>query len=130
MTSGVTSMRVFSLAPRRTAWNGDLAEAAIRAMTGAAQAPNPAYAACFFWHDTAAPELFGSYKLLYCNVIGGEIQAVPHAIFAVAGVLDGARGGTSIPRADQEQIKTVVAHWYARMAREFDDPSVVAPWTA
>ncbi len=123
------TMRDIPLAPRHRAWNGDLAEAAIRAKTGAEDAPNSAYAACFFWHDTVAPELFGSYKLLYCDVIDGEIEAVPRAIFAVAGILDGARGGTTIPHAEQEQIKTVVAQWYARMAREFDDPSLVAPWT-
>jgi len=123
-------MRDIPLAPRATPWNGDSAEAAIRAQTGANDAPNAAYGACFLWHDTAAPKLFGSYKLLYCDVIGGEIVAVPHAIFSVAGTLDGARGGTSIPRADQEKIKAVVAEWYARMAREFDDASIVAPWMA
>ena len=123
-------MKDFPLAPRRTRWDGDEAEAAIRRKTGADEAPNAAYRDCFFWHDAGAPDRFGSYKLLYCDVIGGEITAVPHAIFAVAGVLDGARGGTAIPRADQERIKTVVGEWYAKMAVEFADAAIVAPWAA
>ena len=128
--SAVTRIRDLPLAPRDTAWDSDRAEAAIRVETDAEVAPNAVYSSCFFWHDTAAPDLYGSYRLLYCDVIGGKLVAVPRAIFSVAGILDGARGGTTIPQADQERIKAVVAEWYARMAREFDDPRLVAPWTA
>jgi len=124
----VTEMTDFPLAARDRSWDGDRAEAAIRKQTGAEDAPNAAYASCFFWHDSAAPELYGSYKLLYCDVIDGRIEVVPHAIFAVAGVLDGARTGLSVPEADQEKIKTVVGKWYARMANEFADDSLAAPW--
>jgi len=129
-TGVVTALQDFPLAPRRTRWDGDKAEAAIRTVTGAEAAPTAAYTDCFFWHDADAADLYGSYKLLYCDVIGGRITAVPHAIFAVAGILDGARGGTTIPRADQDEIKTVVGEWYAKMAEEFDDASIVAPWSA
>jgi hypothetical protein len=124
----VTSMTGFPLAPRDTAWDGDLAEAAIRAKTAAEDAPNAAYGKCFFWHDAAAVERYGSYKLLYCDVIDDEIKAVPHAIFAVAGILDGARGGTTIPDGDQGEIRTVVGEWYEKMAEEFDDASLTPPW--
>jgi len=127
-SGAVTSMTEFPLAARRTAWDGDTAEAAIRVKTGAEDAPNAAYGECFFWHDAAAAERYGSYKLLYCDVIDDEIKAVPHAIFAVAGILDGARGGTTIPESEQAEIKTVVAEWYEKMAREFDDASLGAPW--
>jgi hypothetical protein len=127
-TGVVTPMIDFSLAPRGTHWDSVGAEAAIRAATAADAAPNSAYADCFFWHDGRAPERYGSYKLPYCDVIGDEIVAVPHAIFAVAGVLDGARGGVAISRADQDEIRTVVGEWYAKMADEFDDASIAAPW--
>ena len=130
VSAAVTPMKAFPLAPRRTRWDGDEAEAAIRAKTGAEDAPNAAYGDCFFWHDTDAADRYGSYKLLYCDVIRGEVMVVPHAIFAVAGVLDGARGGTTIPQADQDEIKTVVGGWYAKMAEEFGDASIVAPWAA
>jgi len=127
-TGAVTPMTGFPLAPRSTHWDSGKAELAIRASTGAGDGPNPAYADCFFWHDADAPDRYGSYKLLYCDVIDGEIVAVPHAIFAVAGILDGARGGTIIPRADQDEIKTVVGEWYAKMAEAFSDASIAAPW--
>ena len=124
----VTALTAFPLAPRSTRWDAGKAEPAVRARTGADTRPNAAYADCFFWHDAAAPERYGSYRLLYCDVIDDEIVAVPRAIFAVAGVLDGARGGTSIPPADQDQIKTVVGEWYGKMAAQFGDASIVAPW--
>jgi len=130
VSAAVTPMKAFPLAPRRTRWDGDEAEAAIRAKTGAEDAPNAAYGDCFFSHDTDAADRYGSYKLLYCDVIRGEVMVVPHAIFAVAGVLDGARGGTTIPQADQDEIKMVVGGWYAKMAEEFGDASIVAPWAA
>lgn len=101
----VASMTEFPLAPRGSAWDGDTGEAAIRAKTGAEGGPNAAYGTCFFWHDVAAAERYGSYKLLYCDVIDDEIRAVPHAIFAVAGILDGARGGNESggrPGRDQD----------------------------
>ena len=129
-TGKVTRITGFPLAPRRTHWDGDKAEAAIRAAAGAEDTPTAVYADCFFWHNADAPDRYGSYKLLYCNVVDGEIKAVPHAIFAVAGVLDGARGGTTIPQTDQDEIKTVVGEWYTKMAEEFDDHSIVAPWAA
>jgi len=126
--STVTEMTKYPLAARDHSWNGDEAEAAIRKQTGAEDEPNAEYASCFFWHDTDAPEQYGSYKLLYCDVIDGRIEAVPHAIFAVAGILDGARGGLSVPEADQEKIKGVVGEWYEKMAHKFHDDSLVAPW--
>jgi len=127
VTGMVTRKMDFPLAPRRTQWDRDRAEAAVRVETGAVDAPNAAYAGCFFWHDAAA-DRYDSYELLYCDVVEGEIKAVPRAIFAVAGLLEGARGGTTIPRADQEAIKAVVAEWYAEMADEFGDASIVVPW--
>jgi hypothetical protein len=110
MSSGaVTLMKDFPLAPRGTRWDCEAAEAAIRGTTGAEDPPNAAYADCFFRHDPAASDRYGSYKLLYC---------------------DGARGGTTIPPADQAEINTVVAGWYAKMAAAFDDSSIVPSWSA
>jgi hypothetical protein len=126
--SAVTPMQDFPIAARDRGWDREAAETAIRIWTRAGERPTVAYAACFFWHDTAAPELFGSYRFPYCDVIDDEITAVPRALVAVAAVLDGARGGTTIPASDREAVKSVVAEWYARMAIEFDDPAIVVPW--
>jgi hypothetical protein len=126
--NAVTPMQDFPIADRDTAWDADAAEAAIRIWTRAIEQPTIAYAACFFWHDVTAPELFGSYRLPYCDVLGDRITVVPNAIFDAAALLDGARGRTLIPNADQEEVKAVVAEWHVRMAIEFEDPAIVTPW--
>ncbi len=85
-------------------------------------------ASVHFWYDTENSENITAYKLLFCDVVGGEVQAIPRGIFAVAGVLSGARGGADIGEA--AAVKARVATYYRRMAREFDDESVEAPWAA
>lgn len=85
------------------------------------------YRRAFLYVDEGAdPELKGSYKLGFADVIDGELTAVPRAIFAVAG----GRGvdAADIPGSDKTTIKTRVSELYKRMGVEFDDPSLRAPW--
>jgi uncharacterized protein len=124
----VPEIQSFLLAPRSRSWDACRAEAAIRMKTGATRGPNAAYASCFLRHGEE--DDFGSYELLYCDVIDGQIRAVPRAIFAAAGVLNGVRGGASMPQSDQDEIKKVIAGWYQRMSRQFKDASIVVPWAA
>lgn len=87
------------------------------------------YGRAFFWRDPDADEdLVGSYKLGFADIVDGELVAVPRGVFAVAGVLDGARGGADIPVEDQDRIRGRVAAYYRKMAEQFDDPSIVVPW--
>lgn len=87
------------------------------------------YAAGFLHKDDDADaETKGAYGFGIVDVIDGRDHIVPKGVFAVAGALDGARGGTNIPEADQERMKEVVSGIYARMAEEWDDPEVRAPW--
>lgn len=85
------------------------------------------YQRCFFWYDENAPDLLGSYKLPFCDIIDGRPHAVPRAIFAVAGALMGARGGVDV-QGDDDDVKRRVATYYARMRREFEDDGIRAPW--
>lgn len=116
------------LGPRDMSWDADMAEARVRRWAGAEDAPNERYARAFFWVDDAAPDKFGSYKLQFADVVGEELVAVPRAIFAVAAVIQGGRGGVDIPESDMSELRTVLEEWYERMAREFDDDAIVAPW--
>lgn len=116
------------LAARGRAWGASAAEKRVRRWADAEEAPNPKYRQAFFWYDGDAPENFTSYKLGFADVVNGELQAIPRGIFAVAGILEGARGGADIPSADQARIRTKVNTYYARMRSEFDDDSIVAPW--
>lgn len=94
------------------------------------------YASCHFWFDGSAPDpdgdglpdRIGDYKLPFCDVINGEVMAVPRGIFAVAAVLQGSMGGVNIPESDVSAVKARVEAYYKRMADEFNDSSLVAPW--
>ncbi len=61
------------------------------------------------------------------DVIDGELKIVPRAIFAVAGVLSGARGGLKIPEEDKQAIRKRVEGFYVSMRKEFDDESLGNP---
>jgi hypothetical protein len=100
----------------------------VREWAGAEDEPNAKYAKAFFYKDPDKADQWGGYKLGFADVIDDELKAVPRGIFAVAGVLNGARGGADIPDEDVEKIKKRVETWYAKMAKEFDDDSIVVPW--
>jgi len=106
------------VAPDETAW--DAAEAARRVFTWAGfETDNPdseRAARAFFAQDAEAPELRGSYKLGFADIIDGVLTAVPRGIFAVA-------GGRGVNQADlpedvKTQIKSRVRRYYERMERE------------
>jgi len=86
------------------------------------------YGKAFFYVDEANKELLGSYKLGFADVIDGELTAIPRGIFAVAAVLQGSRGGVDIPAADKDAIKSKVSAYYSKIAKKFNDDSIVAPW--
>jgi len=73
------------------------------------------------WFDPAKTEDITGYKFLIADIIDGKLLAVPRAIFAAAGVLMGARGGTKISQAEQDKMKAHLARYYKKMDR-------TAPW--
>jgi phage head maturation protease len=125
---GVTGAANLPLASRDRPWDASAANARVRSWADAEDEPNAKYRRAFFWYDGDNPDQFGSYKLQFADVIDGELQAIPRGLFAVAGVLQGARGGADIPQADQDAIKRRVATYYGRMRSEFDDDGIVPPW--
>lgn len=131
--AGVTALKMVQpfgnlpLASRDRPWDDTAADRRVREWAGATDAPNDRYARAFFWH-TGDGANFGDYKLGFADVVDGELTAIPRGVFAVAGVLQGARGGADIPEADQARIKGVVDRYYQKMREEFDDESLVPPW--
>ena len=118
-----------AFADRDTAWDAAAADKRVQDYAGGADNMDWAkYGQAFFYVDESNKELLGSYKLQFADVINGELKAIPKAIFAVAGVLNGARGGVDIPAADVATIKGKVSAYYAKMAKEFNDDSIVAPF--
>ena len=118
-----------SLADRDHAWDAAAADKRVQSWAGGKEKMDWAkYAKAFFYVDPEKKDLLGGYKLQFADIIDGELKAVPRGIFAVAGVLQGARGGADIPAADAATIKNKVSAYYDKMAKEFDDDSIKAPW--
>jgi hypothetical protein len=114
----VTPFKDLPLADQARRWDGGAAEKRVRKWAKATEEPNAKYRSAHLWFDSAAQEKYTSYKLLYADVIDGELRAVPRAISAAAGVLDGARGGVDIPRADVKKAKSHLAKYFAKMGTE------------
>lgn len=122
------------MAPREHEWDGDAAAQRVAASCGVEAEDADAdawscYGSAFLYRDDDAdPATRGAYKLGIVDIIDDERRLVPRAVFAVASVLEGGRGGADIPADQQEQIRDVVASIYRRMAEEFDDDTLTAPW--
>lgn len=125
---GATSYGNLPLADRERPWDAGAAIKRIKAWAGGDDIDWPKYRKAFFWYDADEPELQGSYKLAFADVIDGELKAIPRGVFAAAGVMSGARGGVNIPAADETGVKRHIERYYAKMRSEFDDESIVAPW--
>lgn len=87
------------------------------------------YKKAFFWYDPADDSSFGGFKLPFADITDDKLYAVPRGIFAVAGVLQGARGGVAISIEDQDHIKDTVDRYYEKMRSAFDDDSIMVPWS-
>ena len=117
------------IADREREWDAAAADKRVQEYAGDKDSMDWAkYGKAFFYVDEADKELLGSYKLGFADVIDGELTAIPRGIFAVAAVLQGSRGGVDIPAADKEAIKGKVSAYYSKIAKKFNDDSIVAPW--
>lgn len=121
-----------ALANRERPWDSDEALARVRQWAGGGESLENMnwnrYRRAFLWFDSENPEQITSYKLPIADYIDGKLMAVPRGIFAVAGALQGSRGGVDIPENDRERIRNQVNRYYRKMRDEFDDRSIVAPW--
>jgi len=137
VTAAVIGEADLPLGARDASWDGPAAEGRVRALASSDGSGDPdtmdwaSYSRAFFYRDDAAdPESFGAYKLGFADVADGQLQAVPAGLFAVAGVLQGARGGADIPQDAQDQIRGRVDAYYAAMREAFDDDEITVPWDA
>lgn len=117
----VTSFQDRDLADRDREWDGDKAEQNVRRWAGALDEPNEKYRDAHVWYDADKKENFTAYKLLFCDVVGGDLVAVPRGVFAAAAVMQGSRGGVDLPADDVDRVKSHLAKYYAKMGEQ-------APW--
>jgi len=121
------------LADRDLEWDGPAAEKRIADQAGiGGDSPDwGSYAEAFLYQDDEAdPETKQAYGFQIVDSVDDQRMVVPRAVFAVAAILQGARGGTTISQEDQDAMKSVVESIYQRMAEEFDDDTIVAPWAS
>lgn len=105
-----------SLADRDREWDSDEATARVFRWAGWGEKPDPEKVRrAFFACNEVEAENKSAYKLPFADIIGGELKAVPRAVFAVAGVLDGARGGVDLPETVQKSIRTKVTRYYHKL---------------
>jgi len=124
--SGSTSL---PLSDRNVAWDASAADKRVREWADATDAPNAKYARAFFVKQGDG-SAYGDYKLGYADVIDGKLVAVWKGVTAVAGVLQGARGGANITDAEKAATKTKVEAYYKKAADQFDDDTIKVPWAA
>lgn len=88
-------------------------------------------ARAFLWRDSDGdPQLKGSYKLPFTEIIDGTLTIIPKAVFAAAAAIEGARGGVNIPDSDKTGIRRKLGTIYGKInssLAEGDEP-VKPPW--
>lgn len=100
-------------------WDGDDAKQAIFKWAGWPDDPDPARARqAFFAYDDDDGDEKQSYKLPFATVIDGRLKAVPRALYAVASVLEGGRGGVDLPQAVIADVRDRVETYYRKMKQD------------
>ena len=113
-----TRFQELPLAPRDREWDGDAAESRVRKWAGAEDGPTAKYRDAHLWYDADKSDNFTAYKLLIADVVDGRLHAVPRAISAAAGVLDGARGGVDIPSSEADRVRSHLARYYEKLGEQ------------
>lgn len=136
----ITTFGNLPLADRQRPWDSEAAIGRLRQWAGIGDDNDLSdpdtqrrYRQGFFWYDGFDPDLLGSYKLPFVDVIDDRLQAVPRGIFAAAAALRGARGGVMLPIDDRPGVIRNVERYYDKMGMEspfgksfrLDDLSIV-----
>jgi hypothetical protein len=110
-----TKFHDYPLADRDRKWDGDAAESRVRKWADAQEGPTARYRDAHLWYDGDNADNFTAYKLLIADVVHGRLRAVPRAISAAAGVLQGARGGMDIPSSEADRVRAHLAKYYDKL---------------
>lgn len=110
-----TTFKNLPLADDKMQWDSVAAAARVRKFTNSTDKASATYRNAFFWFDESKPDLFGSYKLPFADVVGNKLVAVPRGIQAAAGAMRGARQPVNIPQADRARVITHINKYYKKM---------------
>lgn len=127
-----TGWRGAPVAPRDAEFDADDAVSRIEQYAGVGtESPDEAkMRKMFLWVDPEGHPLDRKgYRLPWGDIIDGKPYLIYHAIYAAAALLEGGHGGLpNIPDADKARLRGVISTIYEKLATEFGDPSVQAPW--
>lgn len=128
----VTGDTNLPIADRTHKWNGpEAANRLIEWAGGRFKLDVSKMAKVFLYRDSEmSPKMATAWKFPIADVIDNQVKIVPHAVFAAAAALRGARGGTKIPKEDQNAMKTKINTLYGRMQKQFNDPKIRSPFEA
>jgi hypothetical protein len=117
------------LGERERAWDEAEAHARILDWAGGGSdgfSPAKMKSVHFYFDAETANENVTAYKLLFCDVVDGEVHAIPRAIMACTGAhgVDAA----DILDDDKAAIQTKIERYYARMREAFDDETLIPSW--
>ncbi|WP_019548622.1 phage minor head protein [Streptomyces sulphureus] len=115
---------------RDRTWDGDAARSRILEWaTDGDDVDADKLGAAFLYRDADTdPATVGAYKLPFADVINDRLEIVAAAVYTIAAVLQGGRGGVDISEDEADTIRGRVETLYGRLADAFDDPSIVPPW--
>jgi len=125
---GTTPFGNLPLYERDAEWSSSAADKRVREWANVTEKPNAKYRRAFVWYDGQNADKFEGYKLQIADITDETLKAVPRAIFAVAAVLQGARGGVDIPEPDKERARKHIEKYYEKMRAEFNDETIIPPW--
>jgi hypothetical protein len=128
LVAAVSGSTGLPLGPRDQKWDASAADKTVRTWAGAEDAPNAKYGQAFFLKDDVGSK-FGDYRLGFAQPDGDTLKANWGGITAVAGVLQGARGGIKdVSDADLAKVKSRVEGYYAAAKKAYGDDSIEVPW--
>ncbi|RMD64633.1 hypothetical protein D6833_04175 [Candidatus Parcubacteria bacterium] len=108
----VGAKRDLPIASTERAWDGSAARGRIFAWAGWDDNPQPSKARrAFLAYDAEEPELKGSYKLPFADVVDGVLKAIPSGLRAAASRLP----QTDIPSDVKERARSVLDGYFKRM---------------
>ena len=102
-------------------WDADAADRRWREFTGSTEEPTTEYKDGKFWFDDEKPELFGSYKLGFVDIVDGKPHAIRRGVFAANGAMQGARGGVDMPDEDRPRVQSHIDRYRSKIEKEDEE---------
>lgn len=109
------------VAEKNAAWS--VPEAACRVAEYAGnvhEVYNPKYVQAFAWSGDKQA------AVLIADVSDGKLVVVPAAIFSAAVAVQ--KDLINIPDEEKTRVRNHLEKYFAKMRRQFDDPTIIAPW--